>query len=120
MPILNFEYSSNLNLDQKIKTFLLETHLILVDVIKTDLLTCRSSIDKRENYVIGDDNKKSAFIVLRIQMLPGRSDEQKDHLGNLLVKKIKDDFHEIIRKYDTQVRVYLTDTDMRYYYGLAH
>ncbi len=118
MPILNFEYTDNLKIDEKTKLFLLEAHHILVQEIKTDLKTCRSSINKCMHYVIGDGKPNHAFIILRIQMLPGRSDEVKNRTGKILLEKIHHDFSEAIRKYNTQVRVYITETDKKYYYGL--
>lgn len=118
MPIITLEYSSNLPIDKKIKSFLLEAHHILVGVIKTDLRTCRSSIMKCENYLIGDGNPRNAFIVLSIRMLPGRTDDIKKQLGKILVQKIYHDFAAEIKTHDTQVRVALTETDKQHYYGL--
>ncbi len=118
MPIINFEYTNNLKIDSKIKLFLLETHDILVQEIKTDLRTCRSSITKIYDYIIGDGDSNNAYIILRIQMLPGRTDDIKNHVGKILLEKIHNDFSEEIKKHDTQVRVYLTETDIKHYYGL--
>ncbi len=118
MPIITLEYTSNLSIDEKIRPFILETHRILVDIIKTDLRTCRSQIIKIADYVIGDGDAKNASIVLAIRMLPGRSDETKHQLGKILLDKIHRDFSDEIKKYDTQVRVSLTETDKKHYYGL--
>ncbi len=118
MPILNFEYTDNLKIDLKIKSFLLETHDILVNEIKTDLRTCRSSVTKISDYVIGDGDSNNAYIILRIKMLPGRTDEIKNRTGKILLEKIYHDFSNAIKKQDTQVRVSLTETDKKHYYGL--
>lgn len=118
MPILNFEFTDNLKIDSKIKSFLFEIHDILVKEIKTDLRTCRSAISKISDYVIGDGNPNNAYIILRIQMLPGRTDEIKNRTGKILLEKIHHDFLAEIKKHDTQVRVYLTETHKKHYYGL--
>lgn len=118
MPILNFEYTDNLKIDTKIKSFLLETHAILVQEIKTDLRTCRSNIKKISDFIIGDGDAKNAYIILHVQMLPGRSDDIKHKTGKILLEKIHHAFSDEIKKHDTQVRVYLTETDKKYYYGL--
>src|SRR3990167_6857249 len=120
MRILNFEFTDNLKIDSLIKSFLLETHDILVQEIKTDLHTCRSSIAKISDYVIGDGDSSNAYIILRIQMLPGRTDEIKNRTGKILLEKIHRNFSDEIKKYDTQVRVYLTETDKQHYYGLDY
>src|SRR3990167_4265872 len=111
MPILNFEYTDNLKIDTEVKLFLLEVHHILVQEIKTDLRTCRSSISKISDYVIGDGNSNNAYIILRIQMLPGRTDDIKNRTGEILLEKIYSNFSDEIKKHDTQVRVSLTETD---------
>lgn len=118
MPILNFEYTDNLKIDSKIKSFVLEVHDILVQEIKTDLRTCRSAIAKISDYIIGDGNHNNAYIILRIQMLPGRTDEIKNKIGKILIEKIHHNFSDEIKNHDTQVRVYLTETDKQHYYGL--
>lgn len=118
MPIINFEYTDNLKIDSQIKSFLLEVHDILVQEIKTDLRTCRSSISKISDYVISDGDFSNAYIILRIQMLPGRTDDIKNRAGKILLEKIHRVFSDEIKKYDTQVRVYLTETDKKHYYGL--
>lgn len=118
MPIIKFEYTNNLAIDSKINSFLLETHEILCDEIQTNLTTCRSAIEKITDFVIGDGNPNNAYILLQIQMLPGRTDDIKNRLGKKLLDKINREFLEEIQNFDTQVRVYLTETDKRHYYGL--
>ncbi len=61
MPIITFEYSSNLEIDNKILSFSIRVYSILVEEIKTDLRTCRSSIVKRDNYLIGDGDSNNAL-----------------------------------------------------------
>ncbi len=118
MPVINFEYTDNLKIDSRIKPFLLKTHDILVQEIKTDLRTCRSSIAKISDYVIGDGDSNNAYIILRIQMLPGRTDDIKNRTGKILLEKIYNGFSDEIKKHDTQVRVSLTEIDKKHYYGL--
>ncbi|MCW5588802.1 MAG: hypothetical protein KIT27_03975 [Legionellales bacterium] len=96
----------------------LETHRILVEEIKTDLITCRSAIVKTSDYLIGNGDINNAYIMLRIQILPGRSDEVKNRTGKRLLEKIYRDFADEIKLCTTQVRVYLTETEKQHYYGL--
>lgn len=119
MPVLNFEYTSNIPIDHKVHDFLLETHHLLVREIKTDLPTCRSSICKITNFLIGDGHQDNAAISLTIRMLPGRSDEIKDRVGHLLLQNIKNYFADDISNLNMQIRVYLTETDKPHYYGLS-
>lgn len=118
MPVIHFEYTNNLAIGAQVNSFLKEVHNVLVEIIKTDLLTCRSTITCHEAYLIGDSDPRNAFIQLSIRMLPGRNKETKDKLGHHLLKQIKEVFEKEIEKYKTQTRVYLTEVEKDYYYGL--
>ena len=119
MPTLHFEYTDNLKIADRVRPFLLEVHHLLVEIIKTDLGTCRSLVVPSTDFVIGSGNESAAFIQLTIKMLPGRSDEVKKKLGSALYKKIRQDFAPQVDQIKTQIRVYLQDTDIDHYYGLA-
>lgn len=118
MPVVHFEYTNNLAIDAQVHSFLKEVHTSLVEIIKTNLLTCRSTITSHQDYLIGDGDPRNAFIQLSIRMLPGRSKETKDKLGHHLLARIKQVFEKEIIKYETQIRVYLTEVEKDYYYGL--
>lgn len=118
MPVVHFEYTHNLTIDNQVNDFLKEVHITLVEIIKTDLLTCRSTIACHSDYLIGDGDSSNAFIQLSIRMLPGRSKETKDKLGAQLLTMIHQIFSKEITKYETQIRVHLTEVERDYYYGL--
>lgn len=118
MPVVHLEYTNNLTIDAQVKPFLKEVHASLVEIIKTDLLTCRSTITCHQDYLIGDGDLHNAFIQLSVRMLPGRTKETKDRLGHHLLLRIKQVFEKEIVKYETQIRVYLTEVEKDYYYGL--
>jgi len=119
MPVVTFEYTKNLGIDRDVKPFLNRIHQALVDIINTDLLTCRSTVVGHEHYLIGDGNPRHAFIQLSIRMLPGRNKETKDQLGQHLLLMIRETFEKAIAQYDVQLRVYLTEIERDYYYGLT-
>ena len=120
MPTIYFEYTENLNISDKLSSFLVEVHHILVDIIKTDLPTCRSLITSYSDYVVGDGDPKNSFLQLTVKMLPGRTESVKQKLGNILFEKMQKTFEPEIDKLTTQIRVYLQETDINYYYGLEH
>lgn len=118
MPVVNFEYTDNLLIDAQVKSFLTDVHQVLVDIIKTDLLTCRSTITRHQSYVLADAASDHAFIQLSVRMLPGRDKATKDKLGEKLLAMIRETFAAQINKHQTQIRVYLTEVEKEYYYGL--
>lgn len=119
MPVVLFEYTDNLSISNKIKPFLLQAHKLLVAIIKTDLATCRSTITKHQDYVVGDGGAENAFIQLSVRMLPGRSETTKHELGKHLSEIIHETFGDEIKHLKTQVRVCLTEVDLNHYYGIA-
>ena len=119
MPVTLLEYTDNLAIGEKIKSFLLRAHESLVAIIKTDLTTCRSTITKHQDYVVGDGDAKNAFIQLSVRILPGRSEATKQELGNHLLKAIHGTFGDEITRLKTQVRVCLTEVDLNHYYGIT-
>ena len=118
MPTIHFEYTDNLNLSDKIKPFLTSIHKTLVDIIHTDLATCRSLIVPHTSYVVGDGNANNAFLQLTIKILPGRSADLKKQLGAILFEKIQNTFSSEIAAQNTQCRVYVQETNIDYYFGL--
>lgn len=118
MPVVIFEYTDNLKIASQTESFLLDLHNTLVDIIKTDLESCKSIITCHADYVVGDGNKDNAFIQIAIKMLPGRDEDTKNRLGNAVLAQIKQIFAEEIDRLNTQLRVSLIDTDIEHYYGL--
>jgi len=119
MPVVNFDYTSNLNIKNKVKEFLPEVHSTLVKLIQTDLHACRSTIQEHQDYLVGNGDANNGFMQMSIRILPGRTDEQKSILGNNLLKKLKDIFSQEINNFNVQCRVYITEVDKPQYYGLG-
>ena len=82
MPRITFEYTDNLAIRDEIDAFIKNVHEDLVRIIQTDLSTCRTVIQRHEDYLIGDGDVKNAFIQLSIKMLPGRSNLIKNKLAH--------------------------------------
>lgn len=118
MPTIHFEYTENLKITHKIKPFLLDIHHFLVDTIKTDILTCRSLILPYNNYVIANGDDSNAFVQLTVKILPGRPEELKQQVGKLLLEKLKTTFAHEIDQLQTELRVYIQETDINHYHGL--
>lgn len=90
---------------------------MLVDVINTGVDTCRTLIYPCSQYLVGSESSKfNAFIQLEIAILPGRDGKLRKHLGEMLLKDLKDlccDSEQCI-----DFRVVVSETDTEFYFGL--
>ena len=118
MPTTRIEYTDNLKIEHKLKPFFEMLHPELVKMIKTDLATCRSLATAYSQYLVGDGSSHNAFLQLTIHILPGRSEALRQELGVFLLEKVKAHFHEALSSLNTQVRVYVQETDLLHYHGL--
>ena len=118
MPTLRLEYTDNLKIQNKLQLFFKIIHAELVNLIKTDLDTCRSLVTAYSDYCVGNGSPENAFIQITIHILPGRSEELRKKLGAALFEKLNTYFHEEIARLKTQVRVYVQETDLAHYHGL--
>jgi 5-carboxymethyl-2-hydroxymuconate isomerase len=77
MPLAKLEYTANLDFSAAVLTeFFVGFHQMMVEVIYTDLKTCKSSAVKFDHFCVADDQAEKAYVVLHIQILPGRTEEQ--------------------------------------------
>lgn len=119
MPTIKIDYTSNLKIDSQINNFASKLHKLLVEIIKTDIDTCRTLINRYDHFLVGDQTSKyNAFIQLEANILPGRSAELRKELGNILLKELKELCREVNIKPD--FRVLIQETNTEFYFGLEH
>lgn len=118
MPTLKIHYTDNLDINDKLELFTLNTHQMLVDIIATDIDTCRTLIYPCSSYRVGGvSSKYNAYIQLYIAILPGRSVELRKKLGDILLA----DLRKLCEgsKLSIDYRVAISETDKEFYFGLA-
>lgn len=76
MPLVSIEYTSNLG-DVEFLKVCPGIHDVLVKKCDANMSSCKAIITKLSNYCVGDGRgKANAFILLKIGLTPGRSNEQ--------------------------------------------
>ena len=90
---------------------------MLVDIIGTDLDTCRTLVYPCSQYMVGGNNTKyNAFIQLEIAILPGRDVQLRKHLGEMLLNSLKTLCRDSNENIDFIFVV--VETDIDFYFGL--
>jgi len=117
MPLTKLEYTDNIQLPSgKMTDFFQKLHASMIDIIGTDLQTCKSSACILDQYCIADGIKKNGFIVLYIQILPGRNTSQKDELKEKAGQLLLDLLKSACCKIDVQARVLINEVNQQYYF----
>lgn len=117
MPTVKIYYTDNIKISNKLDKFSKSLHTTLVEIIKTDIYTCRTLIYPCTNYTIGDESSCfDAFIQLEISILPGRTAELRKKLGNIILSDLKN----LCSHCDISIdyRVIINETDTEFYFGL--
>lgn len=117
MPTVRIQYTDNIQISDKLNNFAKNLHTTLVEIIKTDIHTCRTLFYPCKNYVVGDSSSNfDGFIQLEIDILPGRSPELRKKLGNILLNDLKFLCSGCYISID--YRVVVKETDTEFYFGL--
>lgn len=117
MPLSKLEYTRNIEISPTLlSSFFKELHATMVNVIDTDLASCKSSASILEHYCIADGKEEDGFIILYIQILPGRSDQKKEELKKVVAQQLMDLLKAVGCARGVQVRVLISEVDQLLYY----
>ncbi len=93
MPHLTLEYSNNLSSHEQVLKLLKDLHETIGNTESVDIETLKSRLIAREDFFIGADASRRAFLFARLEILPGRSEEWKKSLGkrlhDLMLERVK-------------------------------
>jgi 5-carboxymethyl-2-hydroxymuconate isomerase len=116
MPTIKILYTDNINIKDKLDNFTKATHTKLVEIIATDIYTCRTLVYPCSDYRVGLNSEYDAYIQLEIAILPGRSPALRKELGKTLLQ----DLRELCVNNSVSIdyRVIVSETDTEFYFGL--
>jgi 5-carboxymethyl-2-hydroxymuconate isomerase len=88
MPHLTIEYSSNLEPDIDLRAIVDAVHQSAVDSGLFKIGGIRVRTLRHEIYKIADGNPENAFLHVRVHILEGRSDADRERLGNNMIAAV--------------------------------
>jgi 5-carboxymethyl-2-hydroxymuconate isomerase len=88
MPHLTIEYSSNLEPDIDLRAIVDSVHQSAVDSGLFKIGGIRVRTLRHEIYKIADGNPENAFLHVRVHILEGRLDADRERLGNNMIAAV--------------------------------
>ena len=117
MPLSKLEYTDNIEITKKsLLSFFQELHVAMVKIINTDLSSCKSRASMVSQYCVADGKNNRGFIVLYIQILPGRTKQQQDDLQHIASQLLKKLLQSLGCKVEVQIRILLREANMDLYH----
>ncbi len=119
MPLIALEYTDNIDLPgSKVKVFLRSVHTVIAKTIDANIHSCKSSARVLTNYCVGDEQDDGVgFVVLKVQILSGRSYEARVILKDSLLAFLVGWFHSASNDNigGPALRVLVTEIDKDFY-----
>lgn len=115
MPHLTLEYSKNVCEHQKLDTLFEKCHALMVEILPTELASCKSKALEYKNYYIGDGNTKNAFVHLDLKLLTGRTEETLHALSQRLLQCLSEHFAESFKTLNLQISLEITELSKIYF-----
>jgi 5-carboxymethyl-2-hydroxymuconate isomerase len=116
MPILSVEITKNLSGYWVPRSFLTEAHQIITEVIDAKLADCKSRVLWHDTYLVGDGSENNAFVLVKLEILPGRTDQRKKLLAEALTKTLKEQLTSALNDFNIQISVHVRELDGVHYY----
>lgn len=104
MPQITLEYTHNI-LEKDLLSALHEIHQIICETLKTELASCKSRLQRINDYLIGEGSPQNAFVHLTIALLPGRDEQLLQSTAEIILNKLKNIFHQSLQKLNLQITV---------------
>ncbi|MCX7090425.1 MAG: 5-carboxymethyl-2-hydroxymuconate Delta-isomerase [Legionellales bacterium] len=115
MPHIILEYSKNIDHGLNVNPFFDKLHQILEAELPTQLSSCKSRCVINDIFYVGNGHPNNAYVHLTIKILPGRSDKNKEQLGEITIKLMGDFFQKYNSRLNLQLSVEIIDLPQHYY-----
>lgn len=115
MPQLTLEYSTNITESADFSALFAQCHHILAELLPAELASCKSRAIAHANFYVGDGKPANAFVSLKIQVLPGRSEEKLEHVGENVLPLLKAHFAESLKKLNLQITLEVANLSTHYF-----
>jgi len=115
MPQLILEYSDNIIETGQFSHLLQKCHKSLVEILPTDLASCKSRIIECKSYVIGDGQANNAFIHVSLKVMPGRPQNILQSIGQEILEIMSNHFNESLCKLNLQITLEVSELQSTYF-----
>lgn len=116
MPILNFEYSNNVQFDFDLKMLCQTIFPHIANLIDTKLENCKAKFTVFDHFYIGKGAKENGFLSLKIHILNGRSNTIKTQLGEYLINQLQKTCQTANKQLNLQISVEVLEIDRKFYF----
>jgi 5-carboxymethyl-2-hydroxymuconate isomerase len=115
MPQLILEYSENVIEQAHLSDLLQQLHGLLAETLPTDLASCKSRAIGYKVYSVGDGQANTAFIHLNLKVMPGRTENTLQHVGERIMKLLSSYFAESLQKLTLQITLEISELQATYF-----
>ena len=115
MPLITLEYTDNLVHDWEPRPFLLNAHKLIAEIIDTDIQSCKSRIICHKKHCVGVGNYNDAYLILTVEIKPGREDAVRQKLGKDLMDALKAVLKDIDASTKLQISCHIKEVSEDYF-----
>lgn len=115
MPQLILEYSSNIIETDNLQELLKSINIFLNETLPTELASCKSRAIKLNTFCIGNGDERNALVHVSLKVMPGRTFEKLNEVGNGIMKMLKDYFYHSLKQLSLQITVEISELEKTYY-----
>lgn len=114
MPQLTLEYSSNIIEKTQMPALFQKCHTILAEMLPADINACKSRAIECSDFYIGNGEKTHAFVYLKIQVLPIRTQAVREATANAILPVLKEHFYASLNALALQIIVEMSELSSIY------
>ncbi len=103
MPHLILEFSANIIEKNNITELFQQCHTILADMLPTDIAGCKSRAVECNTNTIGNGDLENAFVHMTLKVMPGRTIDILNDVGNRLMEIMTDYFSGSLKELHLQI-----------------
>lgn len=93
MPQIIVEHSDNINV-MRVKETLPLIHSILVQMLPTDIATCKSRLMTHDHFLMAEGHPKKGFVHVDIKILSGRDEALVKSISERILLDLKQHFQD--------------------------
>jgi 5-carboxymethyl-2-hydroxymuconate isomerase len=115
MPQLILEFSDNIIEQNDLSRLMKTCNEALVVGLPAELASCKTRAIKHSLYHLGDGNPSNAFVHANLKVMPGRTNEVLQNMGNNIMEILKAYFVESQQKLNLQITIEIGELQNIYF-----